>query len=217
MDDYASVRKLMVQQQIEPWAVNNNKVLDAFNNVPRHMFLPESVKYQAYHDKSILVNNIELLAPKVLAKIFNGMEIESTDRVLLVGVGFGYSYAIAYQLSNSIIGLETDLDAYELSKLYLSQQHIPLDGLFHQDGHLGFPDLAPYDKIIFTGAFDIFPSPTIFEQLSHRGLCFFFAQSDGVQNGYLVSKTGSEITQSIVFESYVPFLSNIVRDTSFHL
>lgn len=215
--DKASERSLMVCQQIEPWGVNDPRVLDAFNQVPRECYLPERVRYQAYHDKSIHVMDIELLAPKVLAKMLHALDIQPLDKLLIVGIGCGYTYALARELTEAVIGLEINSEVHEAAKFNLSKQQIPLDGVYHQDGHLGFPDLGPFDKVLFTAAFDIYPSEHLFEQLSPGGKCFFFSQADGIQHGYIVHKVGQEYHQKTCFDSFVPYLKNIVRNNTFVL
>lgn len=221
--DYVSMvgvteeRDLMVRQQIEPWNVSDPKVLEAFRTVPRENFLPEKYKYQAYHDKSIDVMNVELLPPKVLAKMFQALDISHGERLLLVGIGLGYSFAIAHQLTPAVLGLEIDIDILEIAKSNLSRAKVPLDGVYHQDGHQGFADLGPFDKIMFTAAFDIYPPESLFAQLSNRGKCFFFYQGEGVQHGTLVERSGQSFNQSLSFESFVPFLKNTPRNTTFVL
>lgn len=215
--DQASERKLMVRQQIEPWGVDSPKVLEAFNNIPREHYLPESVKYQAYYDKSINIMGIELLAPKVLSKMIYSLDIKGSDKVLIVGIGLGYTYALVRQLANTVIGLDINLEVCEAAKINLANEEIPLDGIYHQDGHLGFPDLAPFDKILFTGAFDIYPSEVIFKQLSQNGKCFFFSQADGIQYGYIISRVDDQFHQKTCFHSSIPYLQNIDRHSTFAL
>lgn len=210
-------RDLMVRQQIEPWGVYDQAVLAAFRSVVREEYLPEELAFQAYHDKSIELENTEMLACKILARMFQSLQIKSTDKLLLVGVGPGYGYAIAKKLTANVLGVEIDADMYDKAQKNLTKQQVPQIEISHEDGHNGLASKGPYDKILFTGAFEIFPPTSLFEQLSQCGKCFFFCQADEVQHGYLVERQGDNFKESLHFESFVPFLKNIPRRSTFVL
>ena len=208
-------RHLMVRQQIEPWGVTCPRIIKAFSEVQREDYLPEDLAYQAYHDKSIDLGFCQMLSPKVLAKMFQALQIEPNDKLLLVGVGSGYSFALAHQLTQNIIGLEIDFEAFDFAKKNLLRTAHPLEGLYNIDGHTGFEDAGPYDKILFTGAFDIYPPKKLFTQLNENARLFFFCQSDDIQHGYLIKRVGHSLKESLVFESQVSLLKNIPLRSSF--
>lgn len=210
-------RLLMVKQQIEPWGVNCPRIIEAFKTVPRDFYVPDELKYQAYHDKSIEVMGIEMLPPKTLAKMLQCLDVQPSDVLLVVGIGLGYSYAIADQLTRCAIGVEIESEVFDQAQHNLQLQAISIERLYHADAQQGFVDLAPFDKILFTGAFDLFPSERLFQQLSLGGKCFFFSQADQVQHGYLIERTSRGYEQSLCFETYVPFLKNIPREKTFVL
>ncbi|MBJ7576640.1 protein-L-isoaspartate O-methyltransferase [Devosia sp. MC532] len=110
MADYSAARRAMVETQIRPAAVHNERLLQALGQVPREAFVPEQRRGLAYTDghQPLNVSGRYLAAPAVFAQMVQLADCRPEDRVLDVGCGSGYSVAIFEHLASAVDGVETD-------------------------------------------------------------------------------------------------------------
>lgn len=210
MNSSPQSRDLMVRQQLQPWGITDKHVLQAFRKVPRERFVLEEQVPLAYFDCPLHSHKITLLPPALLAKMFQAVSVTKKDSLLLVGVGFGYSYAIANELAGKVVGLESCEKAIMLAQHHLESEGYLTTSLLCRDGHLGpGEDLGAFDAIVFTGAFALFPEDQVFSSLKENGRCFFFCQEGRFQQAYLIEKQSSYFKKKRLFEGQIPFLENI--------
>ena len=161
--NFEAARIKMVDNQIRTTDVTSHAVLSAFLSVPREEFVPAAVKPLAYIDTDVELQasgasgRRYLMEPSPLAKLLQLAEIASTDRVLDVGTGTGYSAAVLSRLAASVVALESDdslagraRDA--LSRTGAANVEVVTGGL--ASGH---PAGAPYDVIVLEGAIETLP------------------------------------------------------------
>ncbi|MEO5358110.1 MAG: protein-L-isoaspartate(D-aspartate) O-methyltransferase [Nitrospirae bacterium YQR-1] len=169
MDKYAKERQLMLQEQLERRGISDKKVLEAMLKVPRHYFVTEENLCRAYGDMALEIGCGQTISqPYMVAVMTELLELKDTDRVLEIGTGSGYQAAVLAEIANEVYTVERieqlATEAKERFKL------IGKENIFFKvsDGTLGWPDYAPYDKIIVTAAAPTVPAPLI-EQLSSEG------------------------------------------------
>jgi protein-L-isoaspartate(D-aspartate) O-methyltransferase len=156
--DFAELRARMVDGQLRTTDVTNPAILEAMGALQRELFVDERRRPLAYLDEDLLIApGRYLMEPSPLAKLLQLAEIASTDRVLDVGTGTGYSAAVLSRLAASVVALESDdslagraRDA--LSRTGAANVEVVTGGL--ASGH---PAGAPYDVIVLEGAIETLP------------------------------------------------------------
>lgn len=168
-DSYAERRQNMVQEQIEARGVRNFRVLQAMRKVPRHLFVPENYRNQAYYDMPLPIGEGQTISqPYIVAYMTEALKLRPMDRVLEIGTGSGYQAAVLAELAREVYTIEIlpelGLRAEKtLEALGYTNVHVKIG-----DGYLGWPDEAPFDAIILTAAPSKIPEPLIV-QLAEDG------------------------------------------------
>lgn len=143
----------MVDTQIETRGVKDEKVLAAMRKVPRHLFVPENMKFYAYQDEPLLIGEGQTISqPYIVAYMSEALQLKGHERVLEVGTGSGYQAAILAEIVKEVFSVELleslSLHAQDvLKKLSYKNIHFKVG-----DGTLGWKEHAPYDAIIVTAA-----------------------------------------------------------------
>jgi protein-L-isoaspartate(D-aspartate) O-methyltransferase len=169
MDEFAAARRAMVQDQIRKRGVRSQRVLDAILSVPRHEFVPDQFRADAYADKPLPIGEGQTISqPFMVGAMTEALELDGSERVLEIGTGSGYQSAVLSLLSREVISIESHtslaLAAQErLGRLGCANVHVN-----NGDGSAGFPDAAPYDAILITAAAPEIP-PLLLSQLREGG------------------------------------------------
>jgi protein-L-isoaspartate(D-aspartate) O-methyltransferase len=175
MFDTVTARRMMVDGQIRTADVTNLDLIGAMLTVPRERFVPAALAEQAYRDGDIAIAAQRvLLRPMVLAKLLQAVRVSSSDRVLDVGCGTGYSAAVLARLAGAVIALEQDEVLAARARETLAA--IGSGNVTVATGSLtaGWPAAAPYDLILLDGATEVVPE-TLGGQLKSDGrlACIF--------------------------------------------
>lgn len=182
--DYEELRRLMVETQLIPRGIKDQRVLKAMLKVPRHLFVDEPIQYKAYDDMALPIGDGQTISqPYMVAVMTELLELKGNERVLEVGTGSGYQAAILAELVAEVYSIERmeglALRARErLGKLGYDNVHI-ITG----DGTAGLPEKAPFDRIIITAGTPQVPAP-LKEQLA--------------DNGILVAPVGARFSQQLI-------------------
>src|SRR5580700_8773418 len=158
MFDTATARRMMVDGQVRTADVTDLDLIAAMAALPRERFVPPALAEQAYRDGDIAIGDGRvLLKPMVLAKLIQAARVRSSDHVLDVGCGTGYSSAVLARLAGSVVGLEEDAALVSRAKAALAAAGA--SGVTLATGPLaaGWPGAAPYDFIVLNGATEIVP------------------------------------------------------------
>ncbi len=169
-DDREAERARMVEQQIRARGVSSPRVLDAMGRVPRHLFMPEDVRSQAYGDLPVPIGYYQTISqPYIVAFMTEALDVQPTDRVLEIGTGSGYQAAVLAELAREVYTIEiVEPLATRASKTLASLGYRNVT-VRTGNGYLGWPEHAPYDRIIVTAAPDEIP-PALVQQLKIGGL-----------------------------------------------
>jgi protein-L-isoaspartate(D-aspartate) O-methyltransferase len=167
--DFATARFNMVESQIRPNKVRDNRVLNAFGKIPRENFVPMPMTGIAYIDNDIQVaGGRYLLEPMVLARLIEEAQIKPTDSVLDLACATGYSTAVIAALANTVVGVESDHGLHGQALSNIAALDIKNAEIHANTLTEGFATLAPYDVIIVNGAVDVVPD-ALTEQLAEQG------------------------------------------------
>jgi protein-L-isoaspartate(D-aspartate) O-methyltransferase len=150
-DASAAERRMMIETQIRKRGVSSTRVLGAMAAVPRHKFVAEKFRNEAYADKPLPIGDGQTISqPYMVAAMTEALELTGTERVLEIGAGSGYQAAVLSLLVRQVITVERHtslaLAAQErLTNLGYANVHV-----HNGDGSAGFLDAAPYDAIVVT-------------------------------------------------------------------
>jgi len=168
-DNFEELRKQMVEKQVRQRGVTQTEVLAAMDYVPRHLFVPDSQRPNAYSDQPIQVGQGRAIyQPYVVALMTQLLELKKGQKVLEVGTGSGYQAAVLSRVAREVYSIEID-------PVVASQASKRLGVLgYHNivvrigDGYQGWPENAPFDAILLSAAPPKIPKPLL-DQLKQGG------------------------------------------------
>ena len=167
--DFEIARRKMVDQQIRPWEVVDERVLDVIRRTPREDYVPPEHRNLACADMNLPLGHGQfMMAPKLEARLLQALGVGAKDKVLEVGTGSGYVTALLAGLAAHVYSVEIDADHAEQAKQRLRAHAIRNVTVEVGDAALGWPPHAPYDAILVTGSLPLLP-PTLREQLAPGG------------------------------------------------
>jgi len=169
MVNFKKARERMVETQIAARGVHDERVLEAMRKVPRHLFLDEALRDQAYSDHPLPIAEKQTISqPYIVALMTESLELNGTEKVLEIGTGSGYQSAILAELADRVFSIERYPDlAYRANTIL---QKLGYGNIIVRvgDGSLGWPDEAPFDGIIVTAGTPKIPQPLV-DQLKMGG------------------------------------------------
>jgi protein-L-isoaspartate(D-aspartate) O-methyltransferase len=168
-DPFATARQRMVEEQIAARGVRDPAVLAALGEVPRHLFVPDSARHQAYADHPLQIGDGQTISqPFIVAYMTEAITPRATDRVLEVGTGSGYQAAILATIVAEVYSIEIISALAEQAARRLHDLGYDNVTVRTGDGFAGWPEMAPFDAILVTAAPDTVPPPLL-EQLKVGG------------------------------------------------
>jgi protein-L-isoaspartate(D-aspartate) O-methyltransferase len=167
---YAAARSRMIAEQIRARGVRDQRVLDAMDRVPRHLFVPAAERHEAYDDHPVPIGFGQTISqPYIVAFMTEALRVEPAHRVLEIGAGSGYQTAVLAELGATVYAVEVIDALAERARRLLEDLHYTNVHLRAGDGYEGWPAHAPYDRIIAAAAPDEIP-PAFIEQLVDGGI-----------------------------------------------
>lgn len=168
-DPFAAIRQQMVETRIETAGVKNPEVLRVMRETPRHEFIPEAMRARAYYDMSLPIGDAQTISsPFIVAWMTETIDPQPTDRVLEIGTGSGYQAAVLSPLVQEVYTIEIVPALGERAKRTLERLKYDNVQVRVGDGFLGWPEAAPFDKIIVTCSPENIPQPLV-DQLREGG------------------------------------------------
>jgi len=163
-------------------------VLDALGRVPRHDFVPAQLREYAYADSPLPIGYGKTISqPFIVALMTDLLEIKPSDKVLEIGTGLGYQAAILAELAARIYSVEIVEELFEEASTRLKRLSYKNIELKRGDGHYGWPEHGPFDKIMVTAAPELVPPPLLL-QLKSGGRMVIPAGIADAQQLMLVTK-----------------------------
>jgi protein-L-isoaspartate(D-aspartate) O-methyltransferase len=151
--DWQRERVRMVNEQLKARDIHDERVLSAMLSVPRHLFIPESVRGGAYGDFPVPIGYGQTISqPYIVAFMTQALNVEPDDRVLEIGTGSGYQAAVLSVLAKEVFTIEIVEPLAERARATLMDLGYRNVQVRAGNGYLGWPEHAPYDRIIVTAA-----------------------------------------------------------------
>jgi protein-L-isoaspartate(D-aspartate) O-methyltransferase len=187
-ENYQAQRHQMVAQEIDAAGVTNPRVLEAMRGTPRHEFVPKGFREQAYFDAALPIGDNQTISPPfVVAYMTQELDPQPTDRVLEIGTGSGYQAAVLSPLVKEVYTIEIVQRLGHRAERTLRRLKYENVQVRTGDGYLGWPEAAPFDKIIVTCSPEDIPTPLV-EQLKEGGRMIIPVGERYQQNLFRVTK-----------------------------
>ena len=159
----------MVEEQLIPRGITSQRVLEAFYKVEREKFVPESLRPSAYADYPLAIGQGQTISqPYIVALMSESLDLKGREKVLEIGTGSGYQSAILAELAGEVFSVDRIEVLAKTAEQILASLGYAKVKIKLGDGSLGWPELAPFDRIIITAASLRIPLP-LTEQLSDQG------------------------------------------------
>jgi protein-L-isoaspartate(D-aspartate) O-methyltransferase len=207
----------MVESQLRVTKVTDDRVIMAFENVPREEFVSPELKGLAYIDEDLVLGfGRFMLEPMVLARLIQALDIKSDDTILDIAAGCGYSTALLSSLGQSVVGIEAHAELAKTAQENLIKMSVDNSVILHGDHQLGFASEAPYDAIIIEGAVAEVPEH-ILDQLSEQGRLVTVIRDNNSAPGKatLFQRTKTGFSQQYLFDAQTPILTEFNKVTAF--
>jgi protein-L-isoaspartate(D-aspartate) O-methyltransferase len=196
--DWVSRRKQMVDAQLRARDIRNERVLGAMLDVPRHLFVPESEREHAYDDGPLPIGHGQTISqPYIVAFMTQALDLAPDHRVLEIGTGSGYQAAVLGRLVRDVYTIEILEPLAERARATLSPLGYKNIHVLTGNGYFGWPEHAPFDRIMVTAAPDEVPKALV-EQLKMDGL-MVIPVGTGVQQLRVLRRTtkGMELLDTL--------------------
>jgi len=206
MTDYVVARLNMVDGQLLPNKIVDERLIDAMGSVPREEFLPKALRGIAYVDEDLRVGEGRyLMEPMVFARMVQEAQIGPEDAVLDIGCLSGYSSTILSRLANVVMCLEQDIEFIEKANQVLVEQRadnaVVVTGALTQ----GYAAQGPYDVIVIEGCVSTVPQ-FLKDQLAEGGRLVGVEMVDGVGVASLYTCHHGDIGVRRLFDAHIPIL-----------
>jgi len=198
----------MIEQQIRPWNVLDQDVLDLLHVVKREQFVPAAYQNLAFADVEIpLPGGEAMLAPKFEARILQEVGVRKHETVLEIGTGSGYMAALLAHRAAKVTTVEINPETAELAKKNLANAGIHNVTVETGNGAEGWAKGAPYDVIVISGALEVLPEAFL-KQVKVGGRIAAIIGQAPVMEASIITRTGENTYSTIkVFETNVRYLA----------
>ena len=168
-DAYEAARARMVEEQLVQRGITDERVLSAMRRVPRHLFVEVPLRERAHGDHPLPIGEEQTISqPYIVGLMSQLLELRGQEKVLEVGTGSGYQTAVLAELARRVCSIERLPRLAERARTLL--EHLGYDNVWVRvgSGTLGWPDEAPFDRILVTAGGPSIPPP-LFQQLGEGG------------------------------------------------
>ena len=206
-DKWAALRAQMVEAQIRARDVRSQSVLSAMARVPRHLFVPAELQRHAYEDRPLLIGRGQTISqPYIVGYMTEALELQPTHKVLEIGTGSGYQAAVLAELAKQVYSIEIVPELADRARATLQQAGYKNVIVRTGNGYLGWPDLAPFDRVIVTAAPPEIPKALV-DQLAIGGI-MVVPVGTSYQEMVIITKTSTGVTQKRTIPvQFVPMIS----------
>ena len=194
-DPYAEARHRLVKERVATAGIKDSRVLDSIRTTTRHEFVPKNQRDRAYFDMALPIGESQTISsPFIVAMMTEALEPQPDDKVLEIGTGSGYQAAVLSPLVEHVYSIEIVAELGERAEETLARLGYENVSTRIGDGFLGWPDAAPFDKIIVTCSPESVPVPLI-EQLREGGQMIIPVGERYQQTLYRMTKKGGKLVR----------------------
>ena len=216
--NFEQARFNMIEQQIRPWDVLDQRVLDLLAEVPREDFVPPQYRNLALVDMNLPLGHAEvMMSPKLEARLLQALDIKPFETVLEVGTGSGYLTALLSKLAKQVYSIEIIPEFIKSAQVKLADHGIINVTLEEGDAAQGWSLDAPYDVIVITGSLPLL-SDTFKQSMNIGGRLFAIIGDSPSLEATLITRGGEfEWTEEGLFETDLAPLKNAIQPDRFEL
>lgn len=206
----------MVDQQIRPWDVVDERVIDIISRTPREDYVPPAYRNLAYADMNVPLGQGQIMvAPKLEGRLLQALRVDAKDRVLEIGTGSGYVTALLAGLATYVYSVEIIPELAEQAKQKLSAHGIQNATVEVGDAARGWPSHAPYDAILVTGSLPLLPE-SLREQLAPGGrMVVIVGRAPSMEALRIERRDARHWSETSLLETVVPPLRNALEPAKF--
>ncbi len=189
--------------------IDDENVLQAINNIPRHYFLDSAFDEIAYEDRAFPIQEGQTISqPYTVAYQTQLLQVKPFEKVLEIGTGSIYQASVLAEIGAAVFTIERQKKLYDQSKNFVLKSKYPNIKFFYGDGYEGLPTYGPFDKIIITAAAPFIP-PKLIEQLKPGGKMVVPLNEDYHQRMLRLTKNTDGTYTEEAFDnfSFVPMLT----------
>ena len=214
--NFEQARFNMVEQQIRPWEVLDQDVLDLLMTVKREEFVPAAYRDLAFTEVEIPIGCGQvMLKPVIEGKVLQALRLGKADSVLEVGTGSGYFAALLAARTEWVRTIELEPELVKLAGANLERNGVENVVVVQGDGIAGWAERAPYDVIVVSGGLPFVPQ-ALLEQLKVGGRLFAFVGEAPVMKARLITcEAEGRFRTEDIFETVVPMLKNAPQRDGF--
>ena len=217
MTDYANRRTVMVDTQVRPSDVTKFPIIEAMLSIPREAYVPAASREAAYVGENLTTGpGRVMLEPRTLAKMLDALDIQSTDLVLDVGCGLGYSSAVIARFADAVVALESDAGLAAEAERILAAQGVDNAAVICGPLVAGAAKHGPYDAVTVQGGVEAVPE-ALLAQIKDGGriACVFMEGALGVVR--IGHKRDGRVTWRYAFNAGAPVLPGFAANRTFAL
>lgn len=214
MTTHRSEEMMQLMLALRRHRVTDPRVLSAFEQTPRELFVEQTFDGQAYADSALPISCGQTISqPSVVAIMTQALDVTPRCKVLEVGAGSGYQAAILARLARRVYAVERHRELTRTARERLEKLGLSNVTLRTGDGTKGWPEQAPFDRIMVSAAAEDAPS-TLLEQLRLGGIMVLpVGQSDEVQQLIRIEKTeDGPIYRELTAVRFVPLIAGMPED-----
>ena len=214
--NFEQARFNMVEQQIRPWEVLDQDVLDLLMTVKREEFVPAAYRDLAFTEVEIPIGCGQvMLKPVIEGKVLQALRLGKADSVLEVGTGSGYFAALLAARTEWVRTIELEPELVKLAGANLARNGVENVVVVQGDGIAGWAERAPYDVIVVSGGLPFVPQ-ALLEQLKVGGRLFAFVGEAPVMKARLITcEAEGRFRTEDIFETVVPMLKDAPQRDGF--
>lgn len=212
-DTFAQAREKMVKEHLMGRDITDKRVLEVMGKLPRHLFVEENLRAQAYEDYPLPIGEGQTISqPYVVALMTQSLELKGDERVLEIGTGSGYQAAVLAEIVDEVYTIEIRKSLADKAEEHLKSMGYRNIKVKNADGYFGWEEHAPYDAIVVTAAVNHIPPPLL-EQLKDGGkLILPLGSTAYYQTLTLIKKKDNEINAThITSVRFVPLIGEAER------
>ncbi len=208
-DQYARDRRHMVETQLYNRGIRDERILAAMRRIPRHEFVPQDLRSQAYGDHPIPIGENQTISqPFIIARSLAALSLDGSESVLEVGTGSGYQTALLATLSRIVYSIERYATLARGAETILMRLGLDNVEVVVGDGSNGLREFAPFDAIVVSAAAPSVPQ-SLLDQLSHEGRMVVPVGPPQAQELQLVRKqNGNAVVEVLEGCRFVPLIGS---------
>jgi protein-L-isoaspartate(D-aspartate) O-methyltransferase len=210
-------RHNLIEQQIRPWDVLDDQVLETVMRCPREDFVAAELRNLAFVDMELPIGHGEhMMCPKVEARMLQGLKVQSGDKVLEVGTGSGFVTMMLASLGAQVTSVEINEELAQAAAKRLAEHGVENAEVKVGDGANGWAENQPYDVIAITGSLPSLPE-NFKQQLQIGGRLFAVIGEGPVMEAQLITRlNANEWKEQVLFDTWLAPLKGVAATGKFH-